>query len=173
MLKGQGSSPEKNVQQRGSHITARKIASKQNVRLMAGTLLKAAHQTVIEKEDQIMTVLKDYKNYRYTINENGDIIHQTDGAEKIFRLIAMEDGSTENMNIKSMRLTKKRFKTYLTKLYNSKFADKIVNLFDFVNPLDLQSFNKQVEEIFIKSSQHNDSSGKHLKMIAFQLYDMN
>jgi len=28
MLKGQGSSPEKNVQQRGSHITARKIASK-------------------------------------------------------------------------------------------------------------------------------------------------
>lgn len=49
----------------------------------------------------------------------------------------MEEGSTENMNIKSMRLTKKRFKTYLTKLYNSKFADKIVNLFDFVNPLDL------------------------------------
>ena len=48
----------------------------------------------------------------------------------------------ENSNIKNIRLTKKRFKNYLSKLYNPKMAEKIVNLFDFVNPLDISSFCK-------------------------------
>jgi hypothetical protein len=88
-------------------------------------------------------------------------------AERVFKNIAAEEGNPDGVNIKSLRLNKKRFKQFLSKLYNSKIADKISNIFDFINPLDLQGFQKQVEEIFIKSSQHHETPGKHLKMLAF------
>jgi hypothetical protein len=56
----------------------------------------------------------------------------------------------------------------LSKLYNPRVAEKIVNLFDFVNPLDLIAFCKQVEEIFLRGIVNNpEGSGKHLKMLAF------
>lgn len=70
----------------------------------------------------------------------------------MFRIIAQEEGNTESLSIKSIRLHKKRFKAYLYKLYNSRFADKIVNLFEFVNPLDLTGFSKQIEDIFIRNN---------------------
>ena len=82
-------------------------------------------------------------------------------------MVGQEEGLAETHNIKSMRLNKKRFKIYLSRLYNQKMADKIINLFDFVNPLDLAGFCKQVDEIFIKSSSHQESSGKYLKVLAF------
>lgn len=52
-------------------------------------------------------------------------------------------------------------------------ADKLVNMFDFVNPLDIQGFVKQVEDTFIRASAHHETSGRHLKILGFQLYDMN
>ncbi len=52
-------------------------------------------------------------------------------------------------------------------------ADRVVSLFDFVNPLDLVAFQKQVEDIFLRGSQHQESAGRHLKLLAFQLFDMN
>jgi hypothetical protein len=55
----------------------------------------------------------------------------------MFKLIAAEEGNPDGVNIKSLRLNKKRFKVYLSKLYNSKIAEKISNIFDFINPLDL------------------------------------
>ena len=80
-------------------------------------------------------MMRDYRNYR-----SADTGEQID--EKMFRIIASEEGNTEFFNIKSIRLHKKRFKAYLTKLYNTRFAEKIVNLFEFVNPLDLTGFCK-------------------------------
>ena len=82
-------------------------------------------------------MLRDYKKYR----ADGDA-SQNESMEKLFRLIAQEEGATDNLNIKNLRLNKKRFKNYLSKLYNPRMADRIVNLFDFVNPLDLASFCK-------------------------------
>jgi hypothetical protein len=86
-----------------------------------------------------MNMLKDYKNYRPP-GEPGS--NSNDAVEKLFRQIAQEEGSSEQHNIKNLRLNKKRFKYYLSKLYNPRMADRIVNLFDFVNPLDLTSFCK-------------------------------
>jgi hypothetical protein len=129
---------------------------------------------ISEKEDAIMNLLRDYKNQRFNTNEDGELIPAgLEISEKIFKLIAAEEGNPDGVNIKSLRLNKKRFKFYLSKLYNPKIAEKISNIFDFINPLDLQGFYKQVEEIFIKGSQHQETSGRHLKMLAFQLYDMN
>ena len=101
-----------------------------------------------------MQILKDYKSYRTTVGDQGQATSPNETVERLFRQIAQEEGSTENHNIKNLRLNKKRFKYYLSKLYNAKMADRIVNLFDFVNPLDLTAFCKQVEDIFLKASQH-------------------
>jgi hypothetical protein len=108
------------------------------------------------------------------VSEEGELIPASvEIAERVFKAIAAEEGNPDGVNIKSLRLNKKRFKTYLSRFYNGKIADKISNIFDFINPLDLQGFYKQVEEIFIKSSQHHETPARHLKMLAFQLYDMN
>jgi hypothetical protein len=109
----------------------------------------------------MMAVLRDYKSYRAPGESQSDTI------EKTFRLIAQEENSTENHNIKNLRLNKKRFRQFLGKLYNARMADRIVSLFDFVNPLDLVAFVKQVEDIFLKGSQHQESAGRHLKLLAF------
>ena len=112
-----------------------------------------------------MSILRDYRNYR---GAGESAQQQNETVEKLFRLIAQEEGSTENHNIKNLRLNKKRFKQYLGKLYNPRMADRIVLLFDFVNPLDVTAFSKQVEEIFIKGGQiHHDPQGRHLKLLAF------
>ena len=66
----------------------------------------------------------------------------TEIAERVFKNIAAEEGNPDGVNIKSLRLNKKRFKVFLSKLYNSKIADKISNMFDFINPLDMHGFQK-------------------------------
>lgn len=65
-------------------------------------------------------------------------------------------------------MNKKRFRQFLGRLYNARMADRVVNLFDFVNPLDLVVFVKQVEDIFFgKGVVNQESAGRHLKVLAF------
>jgi len=134
---------------------------------------KIYSQVMQEKEEQILAMLKEYKVNRSMTTETGENISGHEVTERLFKNIAAEEGQLDAINVKSLRLTKKRFKAFLQKLYNSKMADKIVNMFDFVNPLDIQGFVKQVEDIFIRASVHHETSGRHLKILGFQFYDMN
>jgi hypothetical protein len=45
--------------------------------------------------------------------ESGDKIVGQEVTERIFKLIAAEDGQAEQVSVKSLRLTKKRFKQYV------------------------------------------------------------
>ena len=76
-------------------------------------------------------------------------------------------------NIKHLRLTPKKLKYFLTMKYCSKFADKIVPLFDWsTKNMDYIQFFKQFESLFIKPHPLERHSS-FLKQVAFSLLDMN
>lgn len=55
-------------------------------------------------------MLKDYKSHRVMTTETGEQLIGNDVTERVFKLIAAEDGQADFVNVKSLRLTKKRFK---------------------------------------------------------------
>ena len=47
---------------------------------------------MIEKEDQILQILKEYKQNRKMITETGEIVSGHEVTERMFKLIAAEEG---------------------------------------------------------------------------------
>jgi ubiquinone biosynthesis protein UbiJ len=94
----------------------RRLTSSKNVKLasnMGDHKSKSYSQVMLEKEEQILQMLKEYKQNREMITESGETITGHEVTERMFKLIAAEEGQQEAINVKSLRLTKKRFKQYL------------------------------------------------------------
>jgi hypothetical protein len=99
----------------------KRLTSSKNVKLnsnMGEIKAKSYSSVMLEKEDQILAMLKEYKSHRCMTTETGETITGPEVTERMFKLIAAEEGQLDAVNVKSLRLTKKRFKQYLTKLYS-------------------------------------------------------
>lgn len=74
---------------------------------------KIYSQVMQEKEEQILAMLKEYKVNRSMTTETGENISGHEVTERLFKNIAAEEGQLDAINVKSLRLTKKRFKAFL------------------------------------------------------------
>ena len=74
---------------------------------------------------------------------------------------------------RNIRIDKQKLRKFLTSKYSSRFASKMIGLFDFSMPLDYRLFCRQVQELVICKQKDVDEIVKYAKHFAFNLYDMN
>lgn len=120
---------------------------------MSNSLFKNFKLAYRERETLLVQYLKEVKLYPSSHYMDQDYPQPIESIDKIFRSIVHEESSNgiEPIHLKTLRLNKKKLRTYLFKTYNHKIVDKISQLFEFVNPLDYVGFYTQFEDNFLRN----------------------
>lgn len=93
-------------------------------------------------------------------------------------IAALGENNQGDQQVKNLRLNKPILKSFLTKRYNKRLANKLCSLFDWSNQLDYKEFYIQLDSLIVNSGICSKSLDPinhmiSLKQIAFNLYDMN
>jgi hypothetical protein len=95
-------------------------------------------------------------------------------AELVLRSIAdFPDPIDWNVPTRNIRIDKNKLRKFLQSKYSSRFASKLVALFDFSLQLDYKMFFKQVLDFVICQQKNPQEIVLNAKHFAFHLYDMN
>ena len=140
---------------------------------------KGSQFQLMDVEQKTLNFIKGFCVYQNINDKNNDYPQLKREVELTFKTIAAYGENNQgDQQVKNLRLNKHILKSYLTKRYNKRLANKLCSLFDWSNQLDYKEFYIQLDALIVNSGICSKSLDQmnhiiSLKQIAFNLYDMN